>query len=108
MSSGTLDVTLKAKVAGNCQDFRKGADLKFSGPGTIKWKNGESSTIGVKLVPALYYGRRAQRLTGGVTVGKFRGSGLSVLLTSFFSGYPPCAQDLTSVNFAEYSYLIIR
>jgi hypothetical protein len=104
VSSGTLDATLKAKVAGNCKSFSGGADLKFSGTATITWKNNDSSTIAVKLIPRLYYGRRAQQLTGRVTSGKFLGSTLSSPLTSFSNGRCP----LTSANIADNGYLTIH
>jgi hypothetical protein len=106
VSSGTLDATLTAKVAGNCNSFSGGADLKFSGTATITWKNNESSTIAVKLIPTRYYGRRAQKLTGRVTAGKFLGSTLSSLLTSFNNG--GCLRPLTSANIADNGALTIH
>ena len=106
VSSGTLDAMLKAGVAGNCQSFSSGADLKFSGTATITWKNGETSKIAVKLLPTKYYGRRAQLLTGPVTAGKFLGLRLRSLLTSFNNG--GCLRPLTSANIADNGALTIR
>jgi len=106
VTSGTLDATLKAGVAGNCQTFSSGADLKFSGTATITWKNGEKSKIAVTLLPTTYYGRRARLLKGPVTAGKFLGLRLTSLLTSFNNG--GCLRPLTSANIADYRALTIH
>jgi hypothetical protein len=108
VSKGTLALTLKAAIAGNCVSFRKGADMKLAGTGTIAWNTKTTSNLKVTAKPHPHPQLQLLELTGTVTGGKFAGRKLEVLL-SFSSMLGGCQTGpLVFAGFKQRSPLTIE
>jgi hypothetical protein len=102
VTAGTLSATLKFHIARNCATLAKSGNVY--GPLKIVWANSKgTSTIG-KATLALIPGRPAteQKVSGIVTLGKFKGSKLTATTVYTIASTPAgqCASTgLSKVNF---------
>jgi hypothetical protein len=81
VTAGTLSATLKFHIASNCTTLIQGKSGGVYGPLKIVWANSKgTSTIG-KATLALIPGRppTEQKVSGTVSVGKFKGSKLTAI-----------------------------
>jgi hypothetical protein len=78
VSHGTLSMTLKAAIAGNCATLQKYTDMRFSGTAKITWNTKATSRIAAaKMTPVPRSGTIRMKVTGKVTAGKFAGATLT-------------------------------
>jgi len=79
VTAGTLSATLKFHKASNCQKLVDGVSGDVYGPLKIVWANGKgSSTVGkATLAKVAGQAPTVQKVSGLVTLGKFKGSRLT-------------------------------
>jgi hypothetical protein len=77
VSNGTLDATLKAGVAGNCNTLHNFVDMQLAGTAKIAWNNHTTSRIpAATMTPVPHSQMIRMKLTGKVA-GKFAGATLT-------------------------------
>jgi hypothetical protein len=79
VTAGTLSATLKFHKASNCAKLIAGQSSNVYGPLKIVWANGKgTSTVGkATLAPVKGQPPTVQKVSGAVTLGKFKGSKLT-------------------------------
>ena len=102
VTAGTLSATLKFHIASNCTTLIKGKSGDVYGPLKIVWANAKgTSTIG-KATLALITGQPAttQKVSGTVTLGKFKGSKLTAITVYTIPSDGSCGtKGLSKVTF---------
>jgi hypothetical protein len=106
VTSGLLSATLKFGTANNCAGLAQGKSSNISGTSKVVWNNNTTSTLALKLVGVT--GKPTQlKITGTVTVGKFKGSNASGT-TEFKLPPGQCGtKPLTSPTFKQVTKIVI-
>ncbi|HEY3833778.1 MAG TPA: hypothetical protein VGO03_15885 [Acidimicrobiia bacterium] len=108
VTSATLTGKFKFSTAGNCTTLLQGTGGTISGPATLKWNTGKTSTVGAAKLGQVKGQATEATITGKITAGLFVGKSVAQTITFAVTSGECTSKPLSKVTYTQKTSLTIK